>query len=115
MNSLITLLTIAPLLVHSLKCYEGHAGAVLKVEQKSLEKKTYMCLFEPKNPCTFDKPDEYNTYKYNPQYADKCITSDRAICFCTKDLCNGDYKVLMVSNLAGGSCGRWSEMKDKLR
>ncbi|EYC31348.1 hypothetical protein Y032_0004g2108 [Ancylostoma ceylanicum] len=94
---LITLLTIAPVLVHSLKCYEGVGGQVLNIVEKGDDKnEKFMCRYEPMNPCHFNEPDQYGTYKFNTLYANKCWVLDRAVCFCTKDKCNGNYTLLKV-------------------
>ncbi|KAK6758391.1 hypothetical protein RB195_015917 [Necator americanus] len=96
MFPLVTLLAIVPLVVHTLKCYEGIDGEQLsEVEKEETADEKYMCMYEPRNPCYFDVPDEYNIYNYDPWYAEHCWTLERAVCFCTEDLCNTNYDKLL--------------------
>ncbi|KAL6744149.1 hypothetical protein Aduo_017112 [Ancylostoma duodenale] len=68
-----------------------------------------MCQFEPRNPCFFDEPDEYNIYRYDPYFANNCWTLDRAVCFCDKDFCNGNYTLIKVSSFGGWLSGTLME------
>ncbi|KAK6758386.1 hypothetical protein RB195_015915 [Necator americanus] len=96
MIHLVTLLAIVPLLGHSLKCLEGTDGSQLtEVQKEETADDKYMCMYEPKNPCTFDEPAEYGIYRYDEWLASSCWTLERAVCFCAEDLCNKNFQLLL--------------------
>ncbi|CAJ0589291.1 unnamed protein product [Cylicocyclus nassatus] len=94
MISLIALLMILPLMSNSLKCYEGIHGRELEIVEKEGIKK-FMCQFDIMNPCIVDAYFQYGIHEYNSKYRSQCIVHPRISCFCTKDLCNRNYALLL--------------------
>ncbi|CAJ0588178.1 unnamed protein product, partial [Cylicocyclus nassatus] len=108
----IALATIIPLLVSSLKCLIGDEGHVIGIEEVP-HAELQMCVYETKKPCAFEEPPfdeergkQWANFRWITsnhinitilrRYYKRCYNKNhRAICYCSTNLCNANWKLMM--------------------
>ncbi|KAK6758376.1 hypothetical protein RB195_015911 [Necator americanus] len=93
---MLALVTMVPLLVISLRCYNGSEGSVVAVNSHT----SRMCVYETNRPCEFKQQpvsgSNYRMVSFTSEYAKGCYNKNsRAVCYCTSTLCNGNFKLIL--------------------
>ncbi|CAJ0588591.1 unnamed protein product [Cylicocyclus nassatus] len=82
------------LLIHSLRCFQGHEGTAITVKESG---DGFMCAYETMKPCDFKQPSRsanFRTAHFKAESLQNCWSKDgRVICYCNEDFCNGNFRL----------------------